>query len=320
MDAKRCHKNSNSLSRSIFVLKNVRTWLLRKLGVVKIRNFRDFRKFDCFFGKIQFFATIRTMKIVSWNVNGVRAIEKKGELAGFLEKTAPDIFLLQEIKSQPENLRKIEERYGGEFLIFWHSAEKAGYSGTGIWVRRGAVENVRFSSGFPGFADSEGRVARVDFSRDGVDFAVFSVYAPNGGKSESAWAEKLEFYKKFLAEMNRTRESGREVIFGGDFNCAHEAIDLARPRENDGKIGFHPAERAEISKWISAGWRDVFRAKFPGKIVYSWWHVISRARERNVGWRIDYFFADRGFLDRIRGVEYLTEQMGSDHCPVELKF
>ncbi len=255
------------------------------------------------------------MKIISWNVNGIRAVERKGDLDDFLKKYNPDIFLIQEIKANPEQLSEALREHP-EYLQFYHPAVKPGYAGTAIWIRRNEFNEVKFLPGMPDFSDDEGRVSRVDFD----DYSILGVYFPNGGKSSEAWEGKLMFYENFLNYINEIRKMGQKVIFAGDVNCAHEAIDLARPKENEGKIGFHSAEREWLDRWITQGWIDVWRAKFPKKTeVYSWWHVITRSRLRNVGWRIDYFFIDKDLLSEVKNIEYLTDQMGSDHCPVLLE-
>lgn len=255
------------------------------------------------------------MKIISWNVNGIRAVERKGDLESFLKKHDPDIFLIQEIKAQESQLKPLAEKYT-QYSKFYHSAEKPGYSGTAIWVKNDSFSEKSFHSGMPNFEDTEGRISQVDID----DYSILGVYFPNGGKSEEAWQGKLVFYEKFLEYANTLRKNGRKIIWAGDVNCAHEEIDLARPKDNDGKIGFHPKERAWMSKCINQGWIDVWRKKFPEKTeVYSWWHVITRARTRNVGWRIDYFFIDETLYQDVQKIEYINEQMGSDHCPVSIE-
>jgi len=258
------------------------------------------------------------MKIVSWNVNGIRALHRKGELEVFLKLYDPDILLIQEIKAQKKQLQDIVDHYQ-KYEIFWHSAEKAGYSGTGVFIRRDLGLKVQFERGMNNFVDYEGRIINTYFSLKEESFVVVDTYFPNGGKSPEAWKEKLIFYEKFLEHVNILRQKKHTVIWAGDLNCAHEEMDLAHPKGNDGKIGFHPAERAAISKFISNNWVDIFRHLNPNTVVYSWWHVITRARSRNIGWRIDYFFCDKAFLPKIKKIEYLTEQMGSDHCPVYLE-
>jgi len=254
------------------------------------------------------------MKIISWNVNGIRAVERRGDLDRFLQKYAPDVLLLQETKVKADQLSEYLKDHP-EYHQFYNSAEQPGYAGTAIWLKKKLDKIPVFLTDMPDFLDREGRITRVDFD----DIAILSIYFPNGGKSESAWQEKLVFYDAFLNYVNALRAQGKKVIWGGDVNCAHEEIDLARPQENEHHIGFLPEERAWLDKVIAADWVDIFRSKYPEKVMYSWWHVISRARERNVGWRIDYFFVDTKLFSKVRKIEYLNEQMGSDHCPVSLE-
>lgn len=262
------------------------------------------------------------MKIISWNVNGIRAVDRKGNLAEILEKEQPDIFLIQEIKAKEEQLDKLKfrEKYN-DYEQFYHSAEKPGYAGTAAWLRKDFFAGIspEFHTGINDFDDNEGRISRVSFEKNGENFEILGVYFPNGGKSSEAWDGKLIFYEKFLNFVNFLRDQGKTVIFTGDVNCAHHEIDLARPESNRKSIGFLPEERDWISQWIANGWIDIFREKFPTKIIYSWWHVITRARLRNVGWRIDYFFVDKKFRENCKRIEYLNDQMGSDHCPVVLE-
>ena len=260
------------------------------------------------------------MKIISWNVNGLRAVDRKGDLYTFLEAHDPDILLLQETKAQPEQLEFLNKKYV-QYEKFYHSAQKPGYSGVGIWVKTSLeIENIVFSAGMPGDpVAEEGRIARVDFDRKGEAYTILGTYFPNGGKSPEAWKQKLVFYKKWLDYINHIRESGRFCIWAGDINCAHHEIDLARPKDNEGVIGFHPKERALLDRWMEDGWVDIWRSKNPEtRDVYSWWHVITRSRAKNVGWRIDYAFVAKEDFDRVKNIEYLTQQMGSDHCPVAL--
>lgn len=262
------------------------------------------------------------MKIISWNVNGLRAIERKGNLKEFIDTHQPDVWCIQETKSQPEQVAFLETDYA-QYAQYYHSAEKAGYSGVSIWVKNDLkFESVpEFIAGMPDdpVAD-EGRVARLDFDLNGKKYSVLGVYFPNGGKSEQAWEDKLIFYEKFLDYVNELRAQGRTVIWSGDVNCAHNEIDLARPKDNDGKIGFHPRERAWIDKVQNDQWVDVWRKMYPEvRDVYSWWHLITRSRATNVGWRIDYCFVDHKDFSHVKKIEYLTDQMGSDHCPVVLE-
>lgn len=261
------------------------------------------------------------MKIISWNVNGLRAVERKEEWGKFLAAYDPDIVFIQETKSQPEQVTKIDEAYP-TYAQFYHSAEKKGYSGVGIWYKKDLpITDVSFHHEMKEdpFAN-EGRIAQLNYTQAGDDYSVLGVYFPNGGKSPEAWDGKLLFYEKFLDHVNQLRTEGKKVIFTGDVNCAHYPIDLARPKDNEGVIGFHPKERAWLDQWVEDGWVDVWRKTYPEKTdVYSWWHLITRSRARNVGWRIDYFFVDEPLMKQVKSIEYLNDQMGSDHCPVLLE-
>ncbi len=273
------------------------------------------------------------MKIISWNVNGIRAIHKKKELGGFIQKYQPDIFCMQETKCKENQIKNIIEEFS-EFIQFYTEAEKAGYSGTAIWVSKKFLEknniaeqDITFISGMSDFyIDNEGRISRIDFTKNSIEYSVLTVYFPNGGKSDEAWAQKIIFYRKFLEYVQyleaKKSEGGCEktVIFSGDVNVCHEAIDIARPKQNEGKIGFHPSERKEITKWINSGFKDVWREKNRTQgDQYSWWSYRGGARERNVGWRIDYFFIPQKMLSVVKNIEYINAQMGSDHCPVVLE-
>ena len=252
------------------------------------------------------------MKILSWNVNGIRAVERKGELELCVQKYDPDVLLIQEIKAKPDQLASIVKKYP-QYTQHYNPAQKPGYAGTAIWVHERVGEHD-FEVGMTDFEDDEGRVARIDIG----EWTIFGVYFPNGGKSPEAWQEKLEFYAKFLEHINTLRTADRRVIWAGDVNCAHNEIDLARPKENETSIGFLPEERAWLNEVEADNWVDVYRDRNPEGVIYSWWHVITRARERNIGWRIDYFWVDKSDLPHVKDITYLNEQMGSDHCPVLL--
>jgi exodeoxyribonuclease-3 len=263
------------------------------------------------------------MKIITWNVNGIRAVERKCALQELTGKYSPDILFLQEIKGKREQFSKYLTK-NEEYEQFYHSAEKPGYAGTGIWVEGeffNALENVEFKTSVPKAPNmDEGRVSHLFFMLDGKKYDLLSIYFPNGGKSDDAWKEKLMFFDRVLDYMNDLRERGHEVIVGGDMNVAHKEVDLARPKENDGNIGFHPDERAWMDKVMVDNWSDVWRSKNPKALdIYSWWDMKTRARDRNVGWRIDYFFMDKNSSDNIKEIRYLNEQIGSDHCPLLLE-
>ncbi|MFT5112643.1 MAG: exodeoxyribonuclease-3 [Parasphingorhabdus sp.] len=262
------------------------------------------------------------MKIITWNVNGIRAAERKGELQNLLLKESPDLLLLQEIKGNSDQFSAFLTA-NSDYLQHYHSAEKKGYAGTGLWLARTFAEplrDVNFSTSVIGLPSAnEGRVSQLDFKLKKSTYSVLSIYFPNGGKSPDAWLQKLVFYDRIHDHMNLLREAGRKVIVGGDMNVAHTEIDIARPKGNDGKIGFHPDERAWMDRLHDDGWVDAWRGKNPGVVdVYSWWNVITKARERNVGWRIDYFLIEKKLLKNIQQVEYLHEQLGSDHCPLKI--
>ncbi len=255
------------------------------------------------------------MKIISWNVNGIRAVEKKGELQNLIEREKPDLLFLQEIKAKPEQLSHwlVENN---KYETHYHPAEKSGYSGTGLWIKRGSLKNsIEIYRGMPDWHDHEGRVIGLAFNNT----IIFGNYFPNGGKSEAAWQEKLLFYDHFHAYINKLRSYGKAVIFTGDLNVAHNEIDLARPKENEKTIGFLPEERAWVDRLINDSWVDVFRAKYPDVVSYTWWQMQTRARERNIGWRIDYFIVDRPLFKKVIDIRHLTDHMGSDHCPIVME-
>jgi len=255
------------------------------------------------------------MKVISWNVNGLRSVHKKGALAECIGLYNPDVFCLQETKSSADQVSFLEDEYP-QYTQYYVSAEKKGYSGVSLWVKKDLGYTLTFSQGMEEFyADTEGRIARCDFG----NIVICSVYFPNGGKSDHAWEQKLIFYQQFLCFIQDLESKGKRVIFCGDINCCHQEMDIARPKENDGKIGFHPKERNILTEWINAGWKDVWREKNPEVLgQYSWWTYRGGARDRNVGWRIDYFFAPEDMLSQVQSIRYINDQLGSDHCPVEL--
>lgn len=272
------------------------------------------------------------MKIITWNVNGIRATHKKWELFALLEKYDPDIFFMQEIKATTDKLTE-DLLSPIPYVTYYNSAEKPGYAGTWVWIHSRVFDmfDAEFLSSFPWDPTAnEGRVAHLQLKKKEIPgktdisdietiIDIFGIYFPNGGKSEQAWQDKLVFYSEFARYMDELRSEWHNVIWWWDINCAHKSIDLSRPKENDGKIGFHPLERAWLDGRVADGWRDIWRDKYPEKIeVYSWWDPVTRSRERNVGWRIDALWCDTESIANIRNIEYLTEQYGSDHCPILL--
>jgi len=252
------------------------------------------------------------MKLVSWNVNGLRAVVKKGNFNAVFE-TDPDILCLQETKAHPDQLPEEVRSIPGYFSYFDHSKVKKGYSGVAIYskVKPEKIEGI----GIEKF-DDEGRTLVAHFK----DFVLLNVYFPNGGGGPDRLKYKMEYYDSFLKFIEKLHKSGKKIIFCGDVNTAHEAIDLARPKENEENTGFLPMERAWIDKVVKHGYIDTFRFMHPDKKdAYSYWDMKTFARDRNVGWRIDYFFVSDDLKDKIKKAEILDTILGSDHCPILLE-
>ncbi len=247
------------------------------------------------------------MKIYSWNVNGIRAIEKKGFFP-WLEKLSPDIMCLQEIKAQPEQLNETFHQFPG-YYVYWMSAKRKGYSGTAVYTR--TKPDQIDTLGLPEF-DDEGRTQILHFHR----FTLINAYFPNSQPEGARLSYKLEFCAAVLERMNALVKDGHNCIICGDFNIAHKPIDLARPKQNEGNPGYLPEERAWMSTFLDTGYRDTFREFTPGPDHYTWWSYRSRAREKNIGWRLDYFCVNGGFPLPIDASVILPDVMGSDHCPV----
>ncbi|MCL2128053.1 MAG: exodeoxyribonuclease III [Treponema sp.] len=254
------------------------------------------------------------MKILSWNVNGIRAAEKHGFSAWFAAE-APDILCLNETKAEPEQLSpELVNPAAGKkaWRSYWACAKKKGYSGVAIYS---AVEplDVRFM-GKPEF-DDEGRVLLAEFK----DFTLIAAYFPNSQDGGKRLDYKLAFCDSMLRLCNSLVKKGRHFLLCGDYNIAHTPIDLARPKENEGNAGYLPEERAWMDKFTKAGHVDTFRHFHPGETgCYSWWSYRAGARERNIGWRIDYHCVDRAFLPKVKSSAIRPEVTGSDHCPVEI--
>ena len=252
------------------------------------------------------------MRIISWNVNGLRANVKKGSFDWLLQES-PDIFCLQETKAHPEQLEEVVRNPRGYYSYFDHSKGRKGYSGVAIFTKT-KPEKVEYSIGVPAL-DQEGRFIAAFYE----DFVVATVYFPNGGGGPARLDYKLRFYDAFLKYINKIRKSGKEIIFCGDINTAHTEIDLARPKENSENTGFLPIERKWIDKVIANKYVDIFRHLYPNvKEKYTYWDMKTFARERNVGWRIDYFFVSDGLLAAQPKAKILDTILGSDHCPIEL--
>ena len=251
------------------------------------------------------------MKLLSWNVNGIRAVDRKGFFQWFT-KEKPDIICLQEIKAQKEQLPS-HLRNTPNYHLYINSAEKKGYSGVATYTKQKPLD-VKMGFGIEKF-DREGRILITEYSR----FILFNIYFPNGKKNQERLDYKLDFYDTFLAYADNLKAKGKNIVVCGDFNTAHKEIDLARPKENEKISGFLPIERAWIDTFIDHGYIDTFREFNKQSEQYSWWDMKTRARERNVGWRIDYFFVNKEFMKYVKNAFILQEVLGSDHCPIGIE-
>lgn len=251
------------------------------------------------------------MRIVSWNVNGIRAVANKG-FADTVKAMDADIIGIQETKAQIDQLGPEITQLEG-YKSWFYSAERKGYSGTALYSRI-EPEDVTFGLGTDEF-DHEGRTICADFGK----FVLFNIYFPNGGRGDDFVKFKLRFYDCFLDRVRELESKGREVICCGDVNTAHKEIDLSNPKANSKISGFLPEERIYMDHFAEAGLTDTFRMLYPEKPeCYTWWSYKTAARERNVGWRIDYFFATKGLLPNVKESNMMSDVMGSDHCPVYL--
>ena len=249
--------------------------------------------------------------VLSWNVNGIRAVDRKKALDWFYEEQ-PDILCVQETKAQPEqipgNLKNIEG-----YNVWFNSADRKGYSGVATYSKLPALK-VQKGLGITEL-DKEGRVLITEFE----SFVLFNIYYPNGKASPERLDFKMRFYDAFLEVTEKYHQQGHHVVVCGDVNTAHKEIDLARPKENSKSSGFLPEERAWIDKFLAHGYLDTLREFNPDAGQYSWWDYKTRARARNVGWRIDYFFINREFRDKLTNGFIRQDIEGSDHCPVGIE-
>ena len=249
------------------------------------------------------------MKLISWNVNGVRAALGKG-LAEFCAEESPDILCLQETKAHPEQVDMgwLDDGY----LQFWNSAEKKGYSGTAIFTKKKPISES-YGFGQKKF-DGEGRVITLEFR----GYYVVTVYTPNSQNELRRLDYRMEWDKAFLRHLRRL-EKHKPVVFCGDLNVAHKEIDLARPKANRKNAGFTDEERAGFDRLVKAGFIDTFREFDDGPEKYSWWSYRAGARGKNIGWRIDYWCVSEALRKKLKGASILSHVMGSDHCPVGLE-
>ena len=246
------------------------------------------------------------MKLISWNVNGLRAVLRKEFAAQFAALNA-DVFCVQETKCQPGEADFAPEGY----TAYWNSAEKKGYSGTACWCRTPPI-SVRYGIGKEEHSH-EGRASTLEFER----FFLVNVYVPNAQEGlaridyRMQWEDDLRAYLLAL-------DAEKPVVLCGDMNVAHEEIDLKNPKTNRGNAGFSDQERGKMEKLLDAGFADVFRELYPDRVAYTWWSYLFNARKNNAGWRIDYFIVSERLKDKIRNADIWSEVLGSDHCPVVL--
>jgi len=249
---------------------------------------------------------------MSWNVNGLRAVVKKDFLK-FLQAENPDILGIQETKIQleqiPEEVRSIQK-----YQTDWSFAEKKGYSGTGVFYKPEPL-NIKSSNFDSPILEQEGRIIEMEYK----NFVLFNIYFPNGQMSEERLQYKLEFYEESLKYFNTLRNKGKKLIISGDFNTAHKEIDLKNPKSNEDRSGFLPVERFWMDKLVSSGFVDTFRMFNEKPDQYTWWTYRFKAREKNIGWRIDYFFVSDNLVNNVVESTILPEVQGSDHCPIRLK-
>lgn len=250
------------------------------------------------------------MKITTWNVNGYRAILRKDALT-WVKDVDPDVLCLQETKLQLDQISDDEAKLDG-YNGVWNSAERKGYSGVVTFHKNDPIE-VEQGIGFDKF-DDEGRVIRSKFE----DFHLYNIYFPNGGQGNKRVPFKLEFYEKLLEICDGFHQNGENIIITGDFNTAHNEIDLANPKSNEKNTGFLPEERVWIDKYLEHGFVDAFRELYPERAEYTWWTYRFNARNNNVGWRLDYFLVSEALMDKVADVVIHGDIMGSDHCPVSL--
>jgi exodeoxyribonuclease-3 len=252
------------------------------------------------------------MKIITWNVNGIRAALGKNALDWAFEQK-PDALCLQEVKAREEQLDD-EQRAALKLPHLWNAAQRPGYSGVATFFKN-QPEEVTIGLGEEKF-DVEGRVIQTVWN----GIRLFNIYFPNGQRGQDRVEYKLEFYASLLKLCNKLHKRGEQIIITGDFNTAHMPIDLKNPKENEKTSGFLPEEREWVQKFLDAGFVDAYRRLYPEKVEYTWWTYRLNARQRGIGWRLDYFLVSEALMPRVKDVIVHGKIMGSDHCPVELTF
>lgn len=252
------------------------------------------------------------MKIISWNINGLRAVLGKGAL-DWVRSENPDVICYQEIKTRPDQLTAEQLHQLESFLVYWNPAQRPGYSGVATLLREPALA-VEMGFGFPEF-DMEGRVICTHHP----GFRLYNIYFPNGQRGQERVDFKLDFYARLLEQCDQLHASGEKIILCGDFNTAHNEIDLANPKSNETTSGFLPEERVWIDTYLQHGFVDAYRNLYPDRVQYTWWTYITNARVRNVGWRLDFFMVSEALMPRVSEVVIHDQVMGSDHCPVSIQ-
>jgi exodeoxyribonuclease-3 len=247
-------------------------------------------------------------KLICWNVNGLRAIKNKG-FSEWFHKESPDILCLQETKVQPNQL-DADLKYPKGYHTYWAYPERKGYSGVSLFTKEKPLD-VKYDFGDIRL-DIEGRVIIAEYP----GFTLFNIYFPNGKQGPERLNYKMTFYDVFLKYADSLKAKGNKLVICGDVNTAHKEIDIARPKENSKSSGFLPIEREWMDKFISHGYLDTFRHFNKDPNQYTYWDIKTRARERNVGWRIDYFFISENLLPLLTGAFIMSEVMGADHCPL----
>lgn len=253
------------------------------------------------------------MKIISWNVNGIRAAFNKDTLKQAFDELGGDVIALQEIKCTIDQLTENQLNYKGYSMVLESARNRKGYSGVAVYVRAGINYKVLHATlNKKGFYDEEGRTIVLEFD----DFYLINCYWPNGGKSPEHYQYKLEYYDHFL-KLAQKLEKAKPVIFLGDVNATNADIDLARPKENKDKLGCTTPERERLAKFYK-NFIDTYRYINGDKIQYTWWDMKTRSREKNVGWRIDYIYTSQSLKDKIKNATIEDQTLGSDHCPITL--
>lgn len=258
------------------------------------------------------------MHIVTWNINGLRSVTQKG-FAKWFTNHAPDVIALQEIKATHDNVKETLLEWSEHYEVILHPAVRKGYSGVALMIKKGSKArplHITIGIGDEKF-DNEGRFIWAEYE----DFFLLNGYFPNGKHDHSRVDYKLEFSRQVLSLAKNLLAKKKGVIICGDINTAHKEIDLANPKANIKTTGFLPHERVFIDEVITAGFHDAYRVKFPDqKGAYTWWTYRGDCRERNIGWRLDYFFVDQELMKKVKSVKHLSDITMSDHCPVEIVF